>query len=145
MRSLLPILITIFFIASCGRKDRIPADILSKEKMQDVLWDMMRADQFLSDYVLNQDTTLVRKNESIPYYSKILALHQVSQEKFRESYYYYRARPQLMKIIMDSLSQKKLFQVDSTMPRLAIDSITPGANSNEPSKTVTPREPMKLE
>ena len=56
---------------SCGKKNKIPADILPPEKMEIVLRDMMRADQFLSDFVLNRDTSKKKEPESFSMYSNI--------------------------------------------------------------------------
>ena len=50
------LIITILFFAGCKNKNAVPGNILPQSKMQAVIWDMMRADQFLTDYVLNKDT-----------------------------------------------------------------------------------------
>ena len=100
-------LLTIFFsllIVSCKSKHAIPAGILSQKKMQAVLWDMMRADQFLANYVLNRDTSLNKKTESIKRYQQILEINQVSKEKFQHSFLFYKSHPALLKVIMDSIA-----------------------------------------
>ncbi len=61
--------------------------------MQAVLWDLMRADQFLADYVFNKDSSLDKTTESLKYYQKIFAIHKVSKEEFQESFSFYQAHP----------------------------------------------------
>jgi hypothetical protein len=104
MRPFLLIIASFLFFASCGSKDEIPSGIITQDKMQAILWDMMRADQFLADYVLNRDSSKKKETESLKYYAKIFALHQVSKEDFEESFSFYRSRPALMKTMMDSIS-----------------------------------------
>ena len=104
MRTGLLILCLSVFIIGCKSKDRIPAGVLSPKKMQAVIWDMMRADQFLTDYVLNRDTALKKKTESIKLYQQILDINQVSKEEFQHSFSFYKSNPLLLKAIMDSIS-----------------------------------------
>lgn len=95
---------SVFVIVSCGSKDTIPADVLPKEKMQAVLWDVMRADQFLSDYVFSKDTATDKKKESEKMYAKILSLHKISWDEFRRSFDWYSHHPEMLKPIMDSIA-----------------------------------------
>lgn len=69
------------------------------------MWDMMRADQFLNDFVLNKDSNLNKTSESIRYYQEVLAVHRISAKEFQKSFSYYRSHPVLFRAIMDSLSQ----------------------------------------
>lgn len=97
--------IFILLLAGCGGRNKVPDDILPPVKMQAVMWDMIRADQFLGSYAFIKDTSLNKKNESIKLYARVMDLHKISQEKFQKSFAYYEARPALMRMIMDSLSQ----------------------------------------
>lgn len=105
MRFLLLICYCIFFAFSCKQNDRrIPRDMLSPKKMQEVLWDMMRADIFVNDYVSKKDSAADKKRESIQLYQQILHIHGISKEEFQKSYAFYQTRPVLLKSIMDSLN-----------------------------------------
>ena len=101
--SLLLIAASIF--TGCRNTDRIPSDVIPKEKMQAVLRDMMRADQFLSDYVFSRDSTIKKDSTSIEYYSRIFAIHQISKKEFQRSFTFYKNHPAFLKTIMDSLSK----------------------------------------
>lgn len=105
MRYYLVVIAFLLSLASCGRKDGVPSGILPQKKMQAIIWDMMRSDQFLTDYVLNKDTSLNKNDESLKYYRQIFTIHQVSQKDFQRSFNYYKSHPSLFKAIMDSLSQ----------------------------------------
>jgi hypothetical protein len=98
------LIIAILFFTGCKNKKTVPDTILPQNKMQAVVWDMMRADQFLTDYVLNKDTALKKQTESIKLYQQILAINKVSKEEFERSFNYYKAHPLLLKVIMDSIA-----------------------------------------
>ena len=65
MRTGLLIAVVLFFAAGCKNKNGIPNSVLPQKKMQAILWDMMRADQFLADYILNKDSSLNKTTESL--------------------------------------------------------------------------------
>ena len=94
-----------FFLISCKGKKTVPSGILPPRKMQAVLWDMMRADQFLTNFVLNRDSSLNKTAESIKLYQQVYSIHQVSEKEFQKSFSYYRAHPSLFKAVMDSISK----------------------------------------
>ena len=84
----------------------MPEGILSPDKMQEVLWDMIRADEFLVSYVI-KDTSVDRKTESIKLYDKVFNLHDISKSTFEKSFKYYQQHPEILKPIMDSLNARK--------------------------------------
>ncbi|MBC7873755.1 MAG: DUF4296 domain-containing protein [Ferruginibacter sp.] len=103
MRTGLCIVFLFFLTGGCKNKNEVPGNVLSQKKMQAILWDMMRADQFLADYILNKDTTLLKKTESLKYYRQVFAIHQVSKEEFQRSFSFYQSHPALFRAIMDSI------------------------------------------
>jgi Domain of unknown function (DUF4296) len=104
-------------ITGCAGKDKIPGNVLPPAKMQAVLWDMMRADQFLADYVFSRDTSKNKEKESITLYTRIFTIHQVTRQQFSESFAYYRTHPGQLQPLMDSIS--KLNQGAPTHPVMA--------------------------
>ena len=97
----------IFFLSfSCTNKDKTPSGILPREKMEKVLWDMIEADRFATHYI-SRDTLLKdAKIESFKMYERVFALHKISKNSFIKSYTYYLSRPDLAKVIFDSVSAK---------------------------------------
>ncbi|MGH2554027.1 MAG: DUF4296 domain-containing protein [Chitinophagaceae bacterium] len=94
-------------LTGCNKKNKIPGNIIPPKKMEAVLWDMMRADYFLTDYILQKDLSQDKKTESIKLYRQVFSLHNISKEQFTESFSYYQSHPAIFKNIMDSLSHPK--------------------------------------
>ncbi|MEQ1677407.1 MAG: DUF4296 domain-containing protein [Chitinophagaceae bacterium] len=107
MRTALLFFFTLLIITGCKSKDSVPGDVLPPAKMQALLWDMMRADQFLTEYVLNKDTAKKKDEESIKLYEQILGFHQITKEEFQKSFDYYQFHPGQLKVILDSISKRK--------------------------------------
>jgi hypothetical protein len=127
----------LIIITGCKNKNRIPADIIPQKKMQNIVWDMMRADQFLSDFVLNKDSSLDKRTESIKLYSKVFAIHHISKEQYGKSFSFYKTHPALFKIIMDSLSQPKTEPPTEMIKQpTTLDSFQPSAPKMPPTDTI---------
>jgi hypothetical protein len=107
MKIFSPILLFPFLIIACSGKNRIPKGVLSKEKMQVVLWDILRADEFVAGFVLPKDSTLDKKRESTLLYEQVFRIHQSSREEFKKSILFYQSHPSLFKIILDSLQARQ--------------------------------------
>jgi hypothetical protein len=104
MRNCCLVICCIAFVA-CTRSSAVPDDILPQKQMQAVMWDMMRADLFLTNYVFVKDTSLNKIQESQKMYQQVFSFHHISKEEFQKSFDYYQSHPKLMKDIMDSLSK----------------------------------------
>ncbi|MCX8020468.1 MAG: DUF4296 domain-containing protein [Chitinophagaceae bacterium] len=89
---------------ACSGKEKTPSHVLPPEKMKFVLWDLMRADQFLSDYVFRYDTSKNKKKESLTLYAEIFKTHHIKPAQFLNSFDYYTKHPGKMKKIFDSLA-----------------------------------------
>lgn len=105
-KGLLLVLIVTVFFSACKKKEAVPANLLSRQQLEDVLWDLMRADLFINNYMLVKDTAMDKKKQEIQLYSQVLKLHRVSQDRFRESFLYYRSHPVMLKDLMDSLNRR---------------------------------------
>ena len=102
MRFLLCILLLLSF--SCANKEK--PKYLSANKMRAVMWDMIRADQYVSDYLL-KDSTKKKKDESLKLYDEIFRIHGITEEQFKKSLDHYTSSPDLFKPIIDSLANQK--------------------------------------
>jgi hypothetical protein len=91
---------------SCKHKEDIPKGILPPDKFQAVVWDLIRADQFVISYEVLKDSSLNKNKASIEWYGKVLSLHHVTESAFKSSLAYYQSKPALMAVMMDSLSKK---------------------------------------
>ncbi len=99
------ILVLITIATSCDSKNKIPKNVLTKAKMQVVLWDVLQADAFAYNFV-TKDSTKKPEAELAKLQKQIFAVHKVTKENFYESYNWYMAHPQIMLPILDSMSTK---------------------------------------
>jgi Domain of unknown function (DUF4296) len=94
-------LITVALHFSCN-KGKIPEDILPPEKMQLVMWDLIQVDEFAKNYIV-MDSTKNLKKESEKLFEQVFFLHKITREKFNKSFAWYQGRPDMNKIVFDSL------------------------------------------
>lgn len=114
------LILILCFLIACRDKSKTPSDVLPKEKMEKVLWDMMLADRFASQF-LSRDTA--NKNiteETFKVYAQVFSIHNISREEFVKSYKFYMTRPDLSKVIMDTILQRSnRLKEENYKPRLA--------------------------
>lgn len=96
----------LLFIFSCSAKQEIPKDILPQVKMEAVLWDILRADEFVSNFG-RKDTTRTAKDKSIYLYEEVFRIHKTNKSQFEKSVDFYNLHPDLFKMIVDSLEKRK--------------------------------------
>ena len=101
MRFFLFINLTILTVG-CIQDKKIPKDVLPQNEMRKVMWDLMRADAYVSTFIM-KDSTKNQKTESAILYEKIFDIHSTTQEVFKKSLAFYQERPDLFKAISDSL------------------------------------------
>ena len=105
MRSFL--IVTVFLLLqSCANNEKVPDGILPKQKMREVMWDMIRASEFLQSYVFAKDSTIDKVAESQKWNDKIYQMHKTDKATFERSFAYYKAHPLLMKDMLDTLARK---------------------------------------
>ena len=95
----------IFFIISCTGKNGTPASVLGKEKMQAVMWDMIRADAF-TDQFIKIDASKNSVLENIKLQNAIFSIHKVTRSEYYKSYDYYISHSDLIRGVLDSMSAK---------------------------------------
>jgi hypothetical protein len=91
-------------IISC-RNDETPRGIMEKEKMERVLWDMLRADEWVA-YEMNLDTSVDRHKRTLELYSQVYSIHKTNLREFKKSFRYYESHPELLKPVLDSMQKK---------------------------------------
>jgi len=142
MRFLLLTGFLFFLLTSCSRKEATPAGVLPVAKMKDVLWDVMRADQFLANFVFSRDTSVNKRTASIRLYRQVFRIHGVTHESFQQSLDYYLAHPAMFKVILDSVTAKSPDlppPVDSTETETQTDTIpAPVKDTAKPVKALRP-------
>ena len=95
---IIPVILTV----GCIRDKKIPKDVLPQNEMRKIMWDLIRADAYVSAFVM-KDSTKDQKTESAILYEKIFDIHSTTRETFKKSLAFYQNRPDLFKVISDSL------------------------------------------
>ncbi|HEV8272696.1 MAG TPA: DUF4296 domain-containing protein [Chitinophagaceae bacterium] len=95
-------IILIILTFGCIQDKKIPKDILPQNEMRKIMWDLMRADAYVSTFIM-KDSTKNQKTESVILYEKIFYIHSTTRENFKKSLAFYESRPDLFKAISDSL------------------------------------------
>jgi len=119
MKKIIPILAILVF-TGCSQKNKIPNGILSQQEMHAIMWDMMRADQYFSLFNFSSDS-INRTKETTTMYEQIFRLHSTNQSVFKKSISFYQSRPDLFKVISDSLrsTEKKVYE-EQNKPRIPV-------------------------
>lgn len=97
------LLLGLVLFASCENKNKIPDGILKPDKMQAVLWDVIRADAFSTEFLKN-DSKKDPAEENLKLQQQIFAIHKTTKVDFYRSYDYYKSEnTQLFKKMLDSM------------------------------------------
>jgi len=95
-------IILIILTFGCIQDKKIPKDVLPQNEMRKIMWDLMRADAYVANFIM-KDSTRNQKEESAILYEKIFDIHSTTSETFKKSLAFYESRPDLFKAISDSL------------------------------------------
>src|SRR5690349_3699721 len=105
MRCLL-IIVCLLVGLGCSDPEKVPKDILPRKKMEKVLWDMMLADRYASQFLVRDSLKINVKEETFRLYDQVFQVNQINKDEFIKSYKYYLNRPDLTKVMFDSLSAR---------------------------------------
>ena len=93
------------FLMSCDQ-NKLPADVISQNKMELVFWDYVQADVFAKDFV-SLDSTKNPAKENALLQEEVFKKHGITREAFNRSYKYYVTHEKLMTTLLDSISAKQ--------------------------------------
>ena len=105
MKQLLFCIMLCVTIVACKNKNTSADTIIASDKMEKVLWDIYQADAFTENFQ-KKDSSKNFKIENTGLQKKIFDLHKVSKESFYKSYQYYSSHPDIMHIMLDSITSK---------------------------------------
>ena len=103
---LLCVLAALLTVVGCTDKDEIPSTVLPKQKMEKVLWDMIVADRFAAMYVYKDSVKKNVKIETLKLYEQVFQINKISKDQFVKSFNFYLSRPDISKVMFDSLSAR---------------------------------------
>lgn len=90
----------LILVYSCKRA--APSQVLDEKKMQQVLWDVYRADALSKNLSKNDSVRSVNTNAN-DLIQKVFKIHHISANQFKASYTYYTNHPVILKRMLDSI------------------------------------------
>jgi hypothetical protein len=99
--------IIIVLVASCTDHMKVPKGIIGKDKMEKILWDMLQADRYVNTFIMQgKDTTGEKKKQAAIFYDRVFKIYGISRDEFIKSYKFYLGRPDITKVMFDSISAR---------------------------------------
>ncbi len=103
----------VFILIACSSSP-VPKGIIRPNQMQKVLFDLIKADEFLTNFAV-KDSTINLKTRRISLYEQVFTIHHISKDDFYKSYRYYQQHPDKNKVLFDSLyavvNRKKIEEI----------------------------------
>ncbi len=99
---ILTVMLTCLMILSCTKKEELPPNLLSENKMQAVFWDFLRVDAFSSEF-LKRDSSRSDTLGNMALQQYIFKHHKVTRKDFYDTYHYYAGKPEKMVALIDSM------------------------------------------
>jgi hypothetical protein len=98
----------ILVIAGCTDRNKIPSGIIEQPRMEKILWDMIQADRYVASFIVPDKTqdSAIKKEKAAALYEQVFRLNKISRDDFLKSYKFYLGRPDLTKIMFDSISSR---------------------------------------
>jgi Domain of unknown function (DUF4296) len=91
----------------------VPGNIIEPVRMQELMWDLFRADAFITNFRGKPgDTAFNQLKESVLLYRQVFEIHKTNKEEFNKSLAWYQKHPVAIKKILDTLQgrQSKIMQ-----------------------------------
>lgn len=99
------IIALLLFYSSCNSKAEVPEGILPTEKMEQILLDMVRADEIINRQIY-VDSVYKTMGGRTRIYQDVFTKHKLTKEQFKKSLNFYQNRPDLLKIVLDSMQSE---------------------------------------
>lgn len=108
--------IVLISVLSACANDSVPEGILEPNKMQMLVYDLLKVDEYINNYVV-KDTSVDKKMKRSILYEQVFKLHNTNRKEFYTSYRYYQQNPNIQKTLFDSLLAKS-GRVKAEIPRI---------------------------
>lgn len=97
-----PFLFSLLLLLIACSSGPVPKEVLQPQKLQKVVNDLIKVDEFLNSFVY-KDSTINIKNKRSSLYEQVFKVNNTTRREFYSSYKYYQQHPDLQKKIFDSL------------------------------------------
>lgn len=93
------ILVSAFLACNLSKKDK---NIISNDKMKEVVWQLMQADELYNRQVL-VDSAWQLEKKNVQFYQQIFDYHKIDRVQFFKQMNYLETHPIEFKVLMDSV------------------------------------------
>ena len=100
------ILLCLLALTACTNPEHVPGNIIPRDSMQNILFDIMQADQYSTQYLLKDSAKINVKSETMKLYEEVFRLHHISKTEFDRSFQFYLDHPNIATVMFDSLSAR---------------------------------------
>ena len=115
-------IISIFILFNACSSSPVPRGVLPPETMQKVVYDLIRIDEFVNNYVIKDSAVDIKKKRS-SLYEQVFKVNNTNRKEFYSSYKYYQQHPVIQKALFDSLHEslsRKKVEVEKAKPVNAV-------------------------
>ncbi len=106
MKRILFVIFGVFTLCSCSNKNKIPPEIVPAKEMSEIMWDMVRA-QALAIENSRKDSSINVESQTKALANKVFEIHHITSSYFDKSYEWYSSRPDIFRLMFDSLYAQK--------------------------------------
>jgi hypothetical protein len=96
------LIFSVLFLFYACSSSPVPRGILPPERMQKVVYDLIRVDEFINNFVVKDSTVDVKKKRS-SLYEQAFKVNNTNKKEFYSSYKYYQQHPDIQRGLFDSL------------------------------------------
>jgi Domain of unknown function (DUF4296) len=100
----LPVFFIIILFAACSDRSSVPGDIIPLDSMTVIMKDIIIANEYSLANIPKDSTKKDKILANQELLDGVFKIHHITRELFQNSYRFYDSRPDMNKIIFDSLS-----------------------------------------
>jgi hypothetical protein len=100
----LPVFFIVILFAACSDRSSVPGDIIPLDSMTVIMKDIIIANEYSLANIPKDSTKKDKILANQELLDGVFKIHHITRESFKNSYRFYDSRPDMNKIIFDSLS-----------------------------------------
>lgn len=91
-------------LAACTDRSAIPKNIIQPDSMQKIMKDVIIAGVYSDQYITRDTLKRDKRKANEVLMENVFRLHHITRDEFQESLSFYESRPDLNKMLFDSLA-----------------------------------------
>lgn len=98
------LIISLLLVLNGCSSSPVPKGVLPPVRMQKIMYDLMRIDELINNFVVKDSGIDIKKKRST-LYEQVFKVNNTNRKDFYSSYKYYQQHPDLQKEVFDSLHE----------------------------------------